>query len=366
MTEVDAAIIEAQGRLEPVSGTLMVNAIPGEEIVELRAYVGKRVDKSDVLAVLGSEKIREAEHDLAVKQLVKARKQLASEAILAELQIEVAELGKQQAIARKKEIPSSDAIEVLQERLALAQRQRAKLEELRNNSATRDAITEAELKQQELLVQQIASELKQQQAKLAAATETQLLGERAAELDIAMANKTRQSLQDDSAIKVLEQSVELARLLKEATQVRAPCKGTILEVYAREGERVANTPILQIGDLDRMVCIAEVHEANLRRLEVREVQEGPEAGRLVPAQTYWAMISSPALDKELRGKVVEVGRLIGAPALRDPNPRAGTDIRTAKLRIELDDGSTNTARRFVHLQVNVTISLREHEGRSRE
>ena len=49
--------------------------------------------------------------------------------------------------------------------------------------------------------------------------------------------------------------------------------------------------------------------------------------------------------------------LIGALSLRDPNPLAQSDRRTVKMRIELDDASTEIARRFVNLQVNVTIHL---------
>jgi CYTH domain-containing protein len=67
------------------------------------------------------------------------------------------------------------------------------------------------------------------------------------------------------------------------------------------------------------------------------------------------------LEQDLHGKVVEVGRLIGAPALRDPNPLAQSDRRTVRVRIELDEASTAIARRFVQLQVNVTIHLTDAE-----
>ena len=49
------------GRIEPVSGTLTVAAIPGEEIVQLSAHVGQTVKKDVVLAVLGSQKLRSEE-----------------------------------------------------------------------------------------------------------------------------------------------------------------------------------------------------------------------------------------------------------------------------------------------------------------
>ena len=119
--------------------------------------------------------------------------------------------------------------------------------------------------------------------------------------------------------------------------------GPILEVYARQGERVANTPILQLGDLRQMVCVAEVHEENLKDLEVKTVPDSADDGKLVPARDYAVTIRSAALEQDLHGKVVEIGRLIGAPALRDPNPLAQTDRRTVRVRIELDEASTEIA-----------------------
>ena len=80
-----------------------------------------------------------------------------------------------------------------------------------------------------------------------------------------------------------------------------------------KGERIANTPLLLMADLQQMICVAEVHEASLKELEIRE-----EDGRLVPARKYTATIKSVALTKALEGEVLEVGRLIGAPEIARP------------------------------------------------
>ncbi len=71
--------IEAQGRLEPATGTLAVGAFPGEQIVALNARVGMSVQTDDELAVLGSQKIREAEYQLALERMKIAEAQLKSE-----------------------------------------------------------------------------------------------------------------------------------------------------------------------------------------------------------------------------------------------------------------------------------------------
>jgi ABC exporter DevB family membrane fusion protein len=349
--------IEAQGRLEPASGTLAVGAIPGEEIVQLNAHVGQAVKKDEVLAVLGSLELRIAERVLAEEQLEKAKRQFEAEQSVGKLRQDVAQISQQQAESRKKEIPPQESIRVAEQRLALAETQLKKLEQLRNDPQTQEAIAEAELEQQRLLIRQIQLELDANRVKLEMAQQTQELAQRAAALDVAIAQTTQDNLVKASPLPVLQQSVELAKLAEKISVVRSPCDGTILEVYSRQGEHVANTPILQVGDLRQMVCVAEVHEENLKDLEVNAVPDSAGDGKLVPARDYVVTIRSAALEQDLHGKVVEIGRLIGAPALRDPNPLAQTDRRTVRIRIELDEASTAIARRFVQLQVNVSINL---------
>jgi HlyD family secretion protein len=348
--------IRAQGRLEPAAGVLAVSALPGEEIVELKFRAGDPIEKKgEVLCVLGSLQIRQEEYKLARQKLETARAQLASELELGKLRVAAAKLSIDQAKARAGEIPPDDLTTVAKNRRDLAVTRLTKLQQLRDNPATRDAVTDAELEQQQLLIEQIDAELKQNSGKQGAAKNSVNLASQAAELDLQMAERTTDELEKVSPIPALETGVELARLAVESTEVRAPCKGTILEVYARTGERVANTPILQMADLDEMVCIAEVNEVYLGR-----IRDAMQAGRSVQAT-----LASNALPHELSGVVIQVGQLIGAPALRDPNPLAQTDRRTAKVSIKLDPASTQVARNFVHLQVDVTIPLEpsgEQEG----
>jgi HlyD family secretion protein len=261
-------------------------------------------------------------------------------------------LGEKQAANRAVEIPPEELGEVMAKRRALAAEQLSRLEQLWENPVTRDALTEAEVRQQRLLVEQIDAEIVHNDNKTDAAKVAQSLASEAARQDSVMARISNQGLVEADPGEVLHRTAELARLVAEATTVKAPIAGKILEIYARPGERVANTPLLLMADLSRMVCVAEVHEADLKHVQTQEQE-----GRLIPARPYRAALKSAALEKDLQGTVTEVGRLIGAPKLRDPNPLAPRDVRTAQVTIELDDESTGIARRYVHLQVNVTIDL---------
>jgi HlyD family secretion protein len=352
----ETSVIKAQGRLEPKEGTIAVSALPGEEIKQLLVEVGDSIAEGDQIAILGSQEIREAEYRLAEAERKKAKIQLESETQLSKEKVKAAELAVQLAEARQMEIPPAQLLEVLRQRKQAAESQLAALQRLRNNPTTRNAITDAELEQQSLLIDQLEAEIKHNEQKNEAAERAATLGINAAELDKDIAVLGRDSVEKSDPEEVLKWTEELAKRTLSATQVRAPSAGKVLEIYAREGERVANTPILLMADLDEMICVAEVHEASLKHIDIRP---GSEDGALAPAKTYRATISSPALKANLSGEIVEVGRLIGAPKLREPNPLARSDRRTAEVKIELDPESRQAARRFVHLQVDVTIHLDE-------
>ncbi|MBM4092293.1 MAG: hypothetical protein FJ276_23125 [Planctomycetes bacterium] len=359
-TSVSIREIKAQGRLEPASGTLTISALPGEEIAELRVHVGRSVKKGDELAVLASRALRQEETELARTRVVQAEAQLVSQKELAALRQQAADLAVKAAQEEQDVFRAQEkAISVGQARRELAQHQLEKLTALRGEAATRDAITEAETRQQELLIEQLNAEIQQNEAKLGSAKKSQQTAQDAAALDKMIADKTLETLEPLSPLTVLKKSVELAEAAEQASVVRAPCDGQILEIFVREGERISKSPILQMGDLNRIVCVAEVHEAKIQELECDETDDG----RLAPKRDYRVTITSSAFredppgTRQLTGKVIEVGRLIGTPELREPSPLATADVRSAKVRIELDRKSAEQARRFIHLQVDVTIHL---------
>jgi ABC exporter DevB family membrane fusion protein len=349
---LDSAAIEAQGRLEPANKTIAVSALPGEQLVSIEVEVGQAVTAGQELAVLGSRDVREAEYELAMAQKEKGEAQYRSELELSRERIEVARLAVELAQARGKEIPSDELEKILVDRKQLAEDQLKKLRELRLNPATRDAVTDAEIEQQQLLTRQLDVEIQQSAAKRAAALEAQRLAVEAASKEVTITEKAQAGLIAAKPEQVLYWTAELADRTRRALPVKAPCDGHILEIYCREGERIANTPILLMADLKEMVCVAEVHEARLKEIETDQVD-----GKLIPTRRYPVTIKSLALEQDLKGEVQEVGRLIGAPKLRDPNPLARSDLRTAQVIIKLDEASTKLAQRFVHLQVNVTIEL---------
>jgi HlyD family secretion protein len=127
---------------------------------------------------------------------------------------------------------------------------------------------------------------------------------------------------------------ELAR-----TRVRAPFDGQVIEVHARDGERVDGEGIVELGRTQEMYAVAEVYETDVARVRV---------GRR-------ATVRSPALVRPLRGSVDRVGLRIGKLDALGTDPAARTDARVVEVEVRLDAGESELASSLTHLQVEIEI-----------
>jgi len=119
--------------------------------------------------------------------------------------------------------------------------------------------------------------------------------------------------------------------------VRSPIAGEVLEVSARPGEVVGPNGIVEIGDLSRMIVVAEVYAT-----DVALVRLG------APAE-----ITAEFLTEPLHGKVARIGRVILPNATLDRDPSAFADRRVIEVEIEVDGGDRLAA--LVHGEVRVRI-----------
>ena len=114
-----------------------------------------------------------------------------------------------------------------------------------------------------------------------------------------------------------------ARTDLDGTLVRAPRAGTVLEVYARNGEAVGpDQRVLDLGDTAHMFVEAEVYANDFPR-----VREGAKA-----------QITGQAFIGTLHGRVVEILRQAGTSQLTPVDPLASADKRVVKARIQLEPG----------------------------
>jgi HlyD family secretion protein len=138
-------------------------------------------------------------------------------------------------------------------------------------------------------------------------------------------------------LRIAQANLDAARARVELTRIRAPIVGQILEIHARPGERVRADGVLEMGDTQNMVAVAEVYETDI--------------GSVVEGQR--ATIQSSALAAPLSGIVGRVGLKVGRMDVLGTDPIAKADARVIEVRIELD--SSETVARLTNLQVEVEI-----------
>jgi HlyD family secretion protein len=162
---------------------------------------------------------------------------------------------------------------------------------------------------------------------------------REAEARVASARAALLRAQRAIQLPTLESQVTAADARWKRMVLTAPVSGQILRIFNYPGEELRSRPLLQMGETQRMYAVAEVYETRVRHVRNNQL----------------ATVNSPALGRELTGKVERVGLRIFKNDVLDVDPRADSDSRVVEVRIRLDD--SELAAHFNLLQVDVCIDL---------
>lgn len=147
-------------------------------------------------------------------------------------------------------------------------------------------------------------------------------------------------------IAVAEANLDAARAdLDRASQnieqayVRAPDRGTVLDINVRAGERPPSDGIIDLGDTSRMTVQAEVYQTLIGRVTIGDP----------------VTVSAQALAQDLTGVVAAIGLEIGRQSIMSDDPASNTDARVVDVIIVLDPASSEMAQRFTNLETVVRI-----------
>ena len=165
-----------------------------------------------------------------------------------------------------------------------------------------------------------------------------------AQLNEAIANET--TLKAD--VSVRQAQVKQARADLDQATVKAPSKGTILEILARAGDRVGEDGLLLIGDTTRMGVVAEVYQSDLP--EIR------------PGQTATITASSYP-GRSQNAEVIEIAQQISSQSVTSGKAGDKVDKRVVKVKLALPEESLAVASRINNLQVNVLFDPLTDEQR---
>ncbi len=144
-----------------------------------------------------------------------------------------------------------------------------------------------------------------------------------------------QSRRDTAAARLEQAQAELAR-----SHVRAPIDGVVLEVFARDGERVGAEGIVEIANTSTMLAVAEVPESQIDLIRL--------------GQPAW--ISTPSVGSKLTGRVAQIGRKVRQQEVVSADPSADLDARIIEVEVTLDDPEAVAA--LTNLRVEVEIDVR--------
>lgn len=301
-TPADSRVtVTALGRLEPGLGVIDVGAPPGERVRHLRVDEGQTVQDGDVLAVL--ESFDERRTDVLVRRALAAE---ARHRLRRAREVEPLAVAGREATVRR-----------LEADLTLAESDLARTRAL----VASGVIPEREQAFQEAVEAQARAALDEARTLLEREGRERALG----------------TLEARAALESAEADLARAEATLEQSQIRAPVDGEVLDLLVLEGESTDRGAILRLGEIRRMYAVAEVYET-----DARFVRQGQRA-----------TVTSPALGETLSGRVDRISDLVNKNDVLGIDPAADTDARVLEARILLDQ--PETAARFVHLQVDVTI-----------
>jgi HlyD family secretion protein len=293
--------VTALGRITPGRAVVSIAAQPGSRILKLEVADGKKVKAGDALAYLDMYTLRKAERDAAKVALDEAWERVETEMAYTHAVVD----------------QNREAVQLLEVTVDHERKELVRFESLLASKTIQQQSFDA----QKFLLQSREAELGKAKAEF-----------RSAEAALARIRST-------VGLRSAEAHLKSADELLELTIIRAPIDGEILKILTYPGERIANDPILKMGDTSDMHVIAEVHETDVGAVRLGQ----------------HATITSEALPEPVHGVVEEIGRLIYKNDVLDLDPRADKDTRIVEVRVKLDN--SEAVSQLTHLEVSVRIDL---------
>lgn len=336
------ARVIAQGKLQPAGGMTNIFAPPGARISELLVTAGEEVEAGRELLRYTGQRSLELQAQLAVSRTADLKLELQQQLLVAEGNVATAAAAVRNAEWNLEQAEAEPALATERERLDLARNRLAGLQQLAGDPDTAQLISPLALAEQKLELEAAERELQRTERKLAATKKSLQMALELSRQNLTTADQSlslaRQALQSTQSAELSERLAE--QQLAESRLV-APRNGKVLRVNARQGEIIGSTPVLQLGASGALECVAEVNDSLVAQVKLGQ----------------GCKLLSPALPRPLRGTVSEIGRFVGFPSLRDPDPLALVDRRAVEVKIAIATDDVVAAIDLLNLQVTVEIDV---------
>lgn len=137
-------------------------------------------------------------------------------------------------------------------------------------------------------------------------------------------------------------NVKRAEAELKLSYVQAPIAGEILAIHTKSGEAISPNGIVEIGQTDQMMVIAEVPEDSISQIRI--------------GQTATITSENGAFSGQLKGTVTEIGRKIGKKDVLSIDPVADIDARVVEVKIALLAEDSQRVSGFTNAKVIAEIN----------
>ncbi len=372
-----AKSVTALGRLEPQGEVIKLAAsTSGSRVAQLLVKQGDLVKKGEIIAVLDSRDRLQAELEQAKEQVKVNQSKLAQ----VKAGAKTGEIGAQQSTIQRIEaqlngdrqtqqatidrleaqlmgdISSQKAsIRKLKAELANAKVEYQRYQQLSKEGAVSASIYDSKGLNLETSRQQLA-EAKANLERTERTTRQQIKEAKAALERIERTgqqqiNEARSTLNKVTEVRLVDveaaqADVNSAIASVKKAQANSPLPmcdrrgiGQVLKIHTWDGEIVGNNGIVELGQTNQMIAVAEVYETDVKRLKIGQK----------------AIVTSDAFSGEAVGRVKEIGLQIYKNNVLNTDPTAATDARIVEVKIQLNPASSPKVQAFTNLQVTVAI-----------
>ena len=354
--------IVALGRLQPATGLRPHGATPGAALRACAPAVaeGEVVPAGAPLAYVESYALRHAQVEAARKKFDIQEQQRASEIALAQAQYQQAVAAQAEVEAKLHQLEAqAGALEAMHETAEIAEADYASLAELQRTDP--ELVTDQQLRRQRNQADRARREFEVQRRTHEAGLVAAHAAVHAAEKNTEAARLAYELQSSIDATIVAKLELDVAEATEEQSILRAPQapggpeQFTILRILLQPGEFVTQFPVFQIADTSSMVCIAEVYEADAKKISV-----GQSAIIHSSALTDGFQVKLDAQGRAtsggIAGTVERVGSLVSSGSLTQRNPLAPSDRSIIEVRIAIDpEDAAATAEAAAHIGMQVTV-----------
>ncbi|PSR16711.1 HlyD family secretion protein [filamentous cyanobacterium CCP3] len=347
-TPASIPTVAALGRIEPTSSVIKLSVANAQDsrVNQLLVQEGDRVEVNQVIATLqGIEKLQaevaEAEQNVALQQAKVAQAQTAA-ATPSGRTAQQATIRQLEAELRATEQQNQAAIDGAAATLREAQASYDRYRQL----YSRGAISATELDSRQKTLDTARASLRDAEAQLAGDRQTLNAQIQSATASLNQLTEVRPVDVTVAQAEVIyaQSQADRARADLEDFYVRVPVAGQILRVNTRVGERVnPDQGIVDLGQTEQMVVIAEVYETDVPKLAIGQRAE--------------ITSENGGFTNTLRGEVESIGLQIRKTDVLDSDPAADSNARVVEVKIKLNSTASQQVAGLTYMQVRVKIQV---------